>query len=443
MTPTPDPNAAPPTQPGEEGDQGPKKIAKYELRRKLGRGAAGVVYEGFDPFLQRQVAIKIARLELSRDREQARRYLTAFFNEAHIAGQLIHPHIVSIHDAGIEGALRYIVMEYVQGKTLDRFARAEKLLPMDKVVDTVFKCCRALHYAHGKGVVHRDIKPANLILSDEDVPKLLDFGIARLSVDPTPEEGNLQGTPAYMAPEQIAGRPASPQSDLYSLGAVMYELLSGERPYLGESVHSTLYKIVNEPYVPLKELRPEIPGVLVNIVDRALEKDPRNRYQTALELSTDLSRAFTTLRQQEAHIADREKFNILKTLKFFRDFQDGEIEEVVRAGIWLTHSPNSKIISEGDVENAFYIIAVGEAVVIKGKKVVGVLSHGDCFGEMGYLTKTQRSASVVSRSSTLLLKVSATLMEQASMNTQFRFQRVFLETLIERLSRSTERIAQE
>ena len=421
-------------------EEAPRKIAKYELRDMLGRGAAGVVYEGFDPFLQRQVAIKIARLELSKNREEAKRYLTAFFNEAHIAGQLIHPHIVGIHDAGIEGQMRYIVMEYVPGKTLDRFAQPDTLLPMEKVVDTIFKCCRALHYAHGKGVVHRDIKPANLILSDEDVPKLLDFGIARLSVDPTPEEG-MQGTPAYMAPETIAGEPAGPQADLYSMGAVMYELLSGQRPYFADSVHATLYQIVNEEYRPLKELRPDIPGVLVNIVDRALEKEPKNRYQTALEFSTDLSRAFTSLRQQEAGIADREKFNILKTLKFFSDFNDGEIEEVIRAGIWLTFQANAKIISEGDVENAFYIIAVGEAVVIKGKKVVSVLGHGDCFGEMGYLTKTRRTASVVSRSSTLLLKVNASLMEQASMNTQFRFQRVFLETLIERLSRSTEQIA--
>ena len=421
-------------------EETPRKIAKYELREMLGRGAAGVVYEGFDPFLQRQVAIKIARLELSKDREQARRYLTAFFNEAHIAGQLIHPHIVGIHDAGIEGQMRYIVMEYVRGRTLDKFAQPDTLLPVEQVVDTIFKCCRALHYAHGKGVVHRDIKPANLILSDEEVPKLLDFGIARLSVDPTPEEG-MQGTPAYMAPEILKGEPAGPRSDLYSLGAVMYELLCGHRPYYADSVHATLYQIVNEPYVPLKEHRPDIPGVLVNIVDRAMEKEPKNRYQTALELSTDLSRAFTTLRQQEASIADREKFNILKTLKFFADFNDGEIEEVIRAGIWLTYKPNDKIISEGDVENAFYIIAVGEAVVIKGKTVVSVLGHGDCFGEMGYLTQTKRTATVVSRSSTLLLKVNASLMEQASMQTQFQFQRVFLETLIERLSRSTEQIA--
>ncbi len=418
-----------------------RKLGKYELVRQIGRGAAGVVYEGFDPFLQRKVAVKLDRLNLPQDRDQARRYLAAFFNEAHIAGQLTHPHIVSIHDAGVEGAMRYIVMEYVEGETLDRFCKPDRLLPMDRVVDAIFKCCRALHYAHGKGVIHRDIKPANLILDSEGAPRLLDFGIARLSVEPPPEEGSLQGTPAYMAPELIHGESGSPLSDLYSLGAVMYELLVGVRPYAGDSLHSTLYNIAHTEYRPIKSLRPEVPGVLVNIVERAMEKDPHDRYQTALEFSTDLSRAFTSLRQQEASIADVEKINILKQLKFFRDFKEGEIEEVVRAGIWLTHAPNSRIISEGDIENAFYIIAVGEAVVIKGKRVVSVLGHGDCFGEMGYLTQSRRSATVVSRSSSLLLKVSASLMEQASMKTQFRFQRVFLETLIERLSRSTELIA--
>jgi serine/threonine protein kinase len=416
----------------------PNKIGKYEIKRILGRGTMGVVYLAYDPFVQRRVAIKVARTDFLQDDASISRYLKAFFNEAHAAGKLVHPHIVSIFDAGIDGDLRYIVMEFVRGHTLKAYCTPGSLLPIENVVDIVFKCCKALEYAHGKGVIHRDIKPTNIMLSDGNVAKIMDFSIAQLSMADETQPMGLVGSPTYMSPEQVKEEHVSIQTDLYSLGAIMYELLTGHPPFSSPNIHSLIYKIIHQKPRPIQQLRPEVPDLLIRIVEHALEKELDKRFSTGHEFAIELAKAFNSLRYSEQQIADEEKFNTLKMLCFFRDFSNDEIQEVIHASTWLNYPADTAIITEGDIDDSFYILTDGAAEVRKNNKVISTLARGDGFGEIGFLTKASRSASIYSKTPVTLMKVSASLIEQASMGCQLRFHKVFLTTIIERLARSTE-----
>ena len=224
------------TAPGSGEPPLPEKIGKYEIHQLVGKGSCGFVYKGFDPFVRRDVAVKTARgftEDHSDDEESIRR---AFFTEAHAAGMLSHPHIVSLYDAGIEAGMNYLVMEYVEGDTLMPACQKNgPRLPVDKVVDIIFKCAKALDYSHSKGVLHRDIKPSNLMLTPDGVPKVMDFSVAEVN-DPSATvdaKRNAVGSPLYMSPEQVQRHKLEPASDLYSLGVVMYQLLTGETPYTG------------------------------------------------------------------------------------------------------------------------------------------------------------------------------------------------------------------
>lgn len=414
----------------------PQKIGKYEIRKILGRGTTGVVYLGIDPFVQRRVAIKVARTDHQNATMDTQPQLRSFFNEARTAGMLLHPHIVSIYDAGIDHELRYIVMEYVPGQTLKHHCDPARLLPVTAVVDVVFKCCKALEFAHGKGIVHRDIKPTNIMLGDNGVIKLMDFSIAQLTTLDETQPTGLVGSPTYMSPEQVREEPINAQTDLWSLGAVMYELLTGVPPFFSPHIHALVYKILNDSPVPVRKLRSEVPEVLTAIIDRALAKKLEDRYQSAQELGVDLTRAFESLCGEEQEIALAEKFNALKALAFFKDFTNTEIQEIIDASVWHEYPSDTAVITEGDIDDSFYIMTSGEAEVRKGATVIGQLMKGDCFGEIGFVTKAQRTATIVSTSPVRLIKVNSTRIEQASVQCQLRFHKVFLVALIERLSQT-------
>lgn len=420
----------------------PEKISKYEIRGILGSGSVGIVYLGYDPFVDRQVAIKTARADVLLENQQYQNQLNQFFNEARTAGRLLHPNIVSIYDAGIEKNLRYIVMEYIKGVTLKHYCDPKNLLPIDQVFDVIFKCCQVLNYAHKEGVIHRDIKPTNIMLREDNVTKIMDFSIALTVTDAqSTQDLGLMGTPAYMAPEQVQALPVTPQADIFSLGAVMYELLTGHPPFTGQNIHSIIYQITHSEPVPIKELRPEVPDLLVKIVEIALRKNAKERYKSGQEFYMTLSRAFTVLRHKQIELSDREKIASLKKLSFFTTFSDSEVLEILNASTWVPFEKKDIILNEGDIEQSFYILVEGRATVQKGERVLNILQAGDCFGEMGYVTQAQRTASIIADDPTVVLKVNATLIEQASLTCQLHFHKVFLKTLIERLSRSRESVA--
>ena len=422
----------------------PTRIGKYDIISELGRGATAVVYLGEDQFNDRKVAIKVALGVEGMGEDEARRFEKLFLNEAAMVGKLSHPNIVGVFDAVVEGEMRYIVMEYVSGGSLKKFCTETNLLPVRQAVLIIFKACRALDYAFQNGVIHRDIKSANILLSDRDDIKISDFGTAQISQSEHTQIDGFVGSPAYMAPEQINEETPSVQTDIYSLGVTMYELLAGRLPFQAANSVAMINKILTEEPTPLKAIRPDIPEKLVEIVEKAMAKDSARRYPAWYAMALDLADTFPQLERYSFEISSAEKFNALRKLDFFRDFRDSELWEVLRGAIWENHSREQSLLLEGDIGHAFFIIVAGQVKVIKDGKLLNVLKDGDCFGEMAYLSgdKARRTASIISVSEVQLLKIQDVQLEQLSDACQLRFNRQFLKTLIERLAWTSNVLAQ-
>ncbi len=265
-----------------------RTLGRYVVIKELGRGAMGVVYLGKDPTIQRFVALKTVPFDADGPSELAD-IKRRFFREVESTGRLSHPNIVTIYDAGEEGGLGYIAMEVLEGITLKDWCRKDSLQPVKRVLKVVATVAEALDHAHSLGVVHRDIKPGNIMITKGTVVKLTDFGIARLTTSTKTQTNVILGTPSYMSPEQVAGEKVDGRSDLFSLGVVLYELLTGERPFQGESIASLLFQIANKPHRSPVQLRADLPPCCAAIIDRALCKELDQRYQTGLELTVDLS----------------------------------------------------------------------------------------------------------------------------------------------------------
>ena len=422
----------------------PTRIGKYDISGELGRGATAIVYLGEDQFNERKVAIKVAMTDEGMGEEEARRFEKLFLNEAAMVGKLSHPNIVGVFDAVVEGDLRYIVMEFVGGGSLKKFCTETNLLPVRQAVLIIFKACRALDYAFQNGVIHRDIKAANILLSDRDDIKISDFGTAQISQSTHTQIDGFVGSPAYMAPEQINEEEPSVQTDIYSLGVTMYELLAGRLPFQATNSVAMINKILNEEPTPLKSIRPDIPDKLVEIVEKAMARDTAKRYPAWYAMARDLAETFPQLEKYSFEISSAEKFNALRKLDFFRDFRDSELWEVLRGAIWENHSREQSLLLEGDIGHAFFIIVSGQVKVIKDGKLLNVLKDGDCFGEMAYLSgdKARRTATIIAVSEVQLLKVQDVQLEQLSDACQLRFNRQFLKTLIERLAWTSNVLAQ-
>ncbi len=420
-----------------------KKIGKYEVIRELGKGATSAVYEALDPFVNRHVAVKVVFADALGDKEHGKRYRKLFLTEASLAGKLSHPHIVSIYDAVADEEASYIVMEYVDGSTLEHHSRPEHLLPINKVIEIVFKCTKALDYAAKQGVIHRDIKPANILLSGENDIKISDFGAAQTSATETTQITGI-GSPAYMSPEQVREQQLNHQTDIFSLGVVLFQMLTGKLPFQANNNYSMIYQIINAEAPPPSKLRPDVPSQLDAIVKRALQKNAADRYQSWEEMSHDLVAVFGNLQKPEKNIPDSEKFNVLRKLAFFKSFADVELWEVLRITTWNKHGPGHRLIKEGDIGKAFFILAAGEVKVTKQDKLLNVLRTGDCFGEMAYLGKKQfqRTASITASTDITVIEIKSDSLAQASEICRHNFNGAFLEILVDRLSMANTRLSQ-
>ncbi|HUK53839.1 MAG TPA: serine/threonine-protein kinase [Candidatus Binatia bacterium] len=264
-------------------------LGRYEVIKELGKGAMGTVFLGRDPKINRQVAIKTLRFDDPDLTEEDKTSLRErFFREAESAGRLNHPHIVNIYDAGEDQDIHYIAMELLDGADLKPWCARGALHPMNQVVSLLADVADALDYAHQNNVVHRDIKPANLMILKNGAIKVTDFGIARITDQSKTATGTVLGTPSYMSPEQLAGKKVDGRSDIFSLGVCLYELLTGEKPFTGDSVATLVTSIVNSPHRPLQQVDANLPAELGKVVDRALQKDPGQRYQRASEMAAEL-----------------------------------------------------------------------------------------------------------------------------------------------------------
>jgi serine/threonine protein kinase len=411
----------------------PERLGKYEISKELGAGSMATVYLGHDPYMNRDVAIKVALPDFLKDKSLRTRFKKMFFNEARIAGMLDNKFILSMYDAGVEADLLYLVMEYISGgRTLKDVCNPDRLLPVPKVIELIYKCCRGLAYAHSRDVIHRDIKPSNILLTQDMDVRIADFGIAQLMKGADTQVVGIMGSPFYMSPEQVSGGTLTNQTDIYSLGVALFELLTGHLPFRADTFPDLFQKILHGEPPLLSTFRPDLPGFLEVVVKRALAKNLATRYPNALDFAADLYLAFT---QQRVPVAGpgmdrREKFERLRGLKFFREFFDSEIWEVIGAGEWEEFDAGEVIIHEGDIADAFYVIVRG-FVEVKKKVRLRTLKAGDCLGEMAYFSGAKRSSNIIAVEDTTLLKISSAVMERTSMNCQLRFMKTFLSTLIE------------
>jgi serine/threonine-protein kinase len=288
-----------PDPPDLTADSPTNRVGKYELVERIGRGGMGVVYRGRDTVIGRPVAVKMLISDIDVSEEARER----FFREARSAGQLAHRNIITIYDFGEENGRAYIVMELLSGEALSTLLTRRERFPLEQQGEIMARIAEGLAFAHARGIVHRDVKPANLFLTTDGQLKILDFGVARIASSKLTRSGLIVGTPDYMSPEQVAGKPVDQRSDVFSAGTVFYQLLSGRRPFAAKNMPMVLQRVLTEQPVPLTDS--EAPAELAAIVMKALEKDPGQRYQRMVELLASLTKFVQGWDRQTREIAAR------------------------------------------------------------------------------------------------------------------------------------------
>lgn len=417
-----------------------QQFGKYQLRQLLGEGTTGKVYLALDTFNGTDVALKVLDNDAGEDYGGGAR--DQFMNEASLVGQLQHPHIVTILEAVVGEDVSYLAMEYVPGGSLAQFATPERMLSIEDVIQVGFKSCGALDYAFRQGIVHRDIKPANIMVVQGTNIKVADFGAALLK-QAQAVEGELVGTPAYMSPEQIDGALLSQHSDMFALGVVLYELLTGQRPFTANSLKQLFKAIAEHEPAPPSNFSPSIPAKLDPVILRMLSKRPEDRYPTWADLALDIAQV-GKLSVFARAVPDSEKFGVLRMSTVFENTNDAQIWELVHASEWTMHPPGNAIIREEEPGHSLFLLARGEAKVTKQGRLLDVLKAGECFGEMAYIQggTMPRQATVQSMTEVLTVEFDTAALARMSESCQLEFARGLLRTLVGRLTLADKRISQ-
>jgi tRNA A-37 threonylcarbamoyl transferase component Bud32 len=391
------------------------------------------VYLAKDTFSGREVALKTIEPEVFRDPEFGTVYRQQFLNEASLAGKLRHPHIVAILDAVMQEDSGYIAMEYVQGHDLLRHTRPGQLLPVADVLQMGFKCCGALEYAFKEGIVHRDLKPANLMLAQGSDVKISDFGAAYLRKSQAVQTVEM-GSPYYMSPEQLQGQDLTFHSDMYSLGVVLYELLTGQRPFTGEKLEALRRKILQQPPVAPSKLRADLPKEIDGVMLRVLAKKPEQRYATWSDFALALS-GIGEKTLPPGVIPDSEKYVALKRVPALAGLSDLELWELARAGTWLRVPANVTIMRENDQGMRLFFLGKGEAKVTRQGRLLNKIYASECFGEMAYIREggAPRSATIESVSELLLAEFEPEALARMSLGAQLYLTRALVRNLTDRL----------
>jgi len=405
--------------------QGIKTLGRYEILSKLGEGGMGIVYKATDSFLERTVALKIAKISSMDITGPDKKRLNRCLKEARLAAQFIHPNIVITYDAGIEDDVFFIALEYIEGSGLQASSRKWNLLPRSQVLEIIYNTCYALDYIHNKGYMHLDIKPSNVMLTKKGEVKLMDFGISRFLQEDPKDITKTVGTSYYMSPEQAQSDPGlDHQSDIFSLGIVLYELLTGKRPFEGKSFYEIIYKTINIDPAALKEHVPDISPDLELVVSKAISKKKEERFQTAKEFAEALLPSIKGKDSRALDKQDKKKLDYLKRLPVFKHFQDSDLSDVIKISTWSFHDRNSKIINKDDDDNNIYFLIQGKALLHLTREVKQ-LEPGDCFGETAILYKMPRRAEVIANTNCVVMTINANILKQASDSIQVKFLREF------------------
>ncbi len=427
------------------------KIGRYEIESKIGEGAFGTVYKARDPALDRAVAIKVPSLTLSDD--ELAKLIIEFHREARIGAQFRHSNIVTVYDLGVREQsknikMHYLVMEYVAGIELKEYIKQVEQIEYREILQIIFECCKALDYIHFHKIVHRDIKLGNIMYNPNyPIVKLMDFGIA--------DQINYKniksvGTLLYMSPEHFEeGSVLTAQTDIFALGAVMYQLIAKQPAFKGDDVSTVIANIRNNDPIPLQHYRPDAPQELSNIVNRALAKKPRDRFNTALEFASSIQSLLDSLSNKKSgakisvgesrKVSQNEDYVFLRDNSWFKDFSPSLIEELVKVGKIEAYQANQLIVTEGELADSFYTIISGSADVIKYSNTVARMSAGDSFGELGHITdNTRRTASIRTAEPTKVLNVSFETLESLSTENQAMLYKGFFKSTMQRLTKLME-----
>jgi len=427
----------------------PETVGKYRILREVGRGATAIVYLAESPDHPEPVALKHVRFE-DRATDEAkwnRRLLKLLKAEQAVSSRLSHPNIIRILDASVEPTEAYVVMEYFPGGTLERYCSFEKLLPIHRTIGIIFKCCMALDHAFRQGVVHRDIKPANILVDDEDNVKVTDFGLAlninkRVDTDSTFIMG--VGSPAYMSPEQIKGYPLNQKTDLYSLGVLLFHMLTGRLPFRASNPAQLVYKIINADPPSVSQLNPDIPEQMDAVIRKALEKDLYSRYRNGAEFAKDLAAVRYQILDENYVAPDAARFAKLRRLAFFTEFEDVDLWEVIRICAWREVDSEIGLMREGDGDQRFGVVLEGRVELsIEGRRVME-LGPGEVFGVQAWLDHMEHRhmLSVVSLEPLSYLEVNPAALALASDEVVERFRRQISTVVVRRLAAVSRQLAE-
>jgi serine/threonine protein kinase len=417
------------------------QVGKYDIQKMLGKGSTGTVYLARDQFTGREVALKTIEPEVFRDREFGAVYRTQFQNEASLAGKLRHPHIVAILDAVVGEDSGHIAMELVTGGDLSQYVKPDRLLPPADVLQIGFKCCGAMDYAYReRGIVHRDLKPANIMIAQGTEIRIADFGAAFLKKSQVAQTAAM-GSPFYMAPEQIAGRDPTFHSDMYSLGVVLYELLTGRRPFVAERLDALVQHILHTEAAPPSTLRAGLPREIDPVVLRAMKKDPAQRYGTWAQFGVELSKVMSLVVPPSA-IPDSEKYLALSKVEMLQLLSDAEFWELAGAGKWRRMAKGAPIVREDTPGTTFFFLARGQAKVTRQGRLLNMINEGECFGEMAFIRggEEPRHATVEAMTDLVLAEFEPETLEKMSLAAQLHLTRALVRNTVERLALANTRI---
>ncbi len=418
-----------------------ERVGKYELKGLLGEGASASVYLATDSFSGSEVALKVLNPAIFKDEEFGQVLREQFLNEASLAGKLNHPHIVGILDAVVTEEAGYIAMEYVQGTNLSVYANPANLLSIGDAIEVAFKCCGALDYAYREGVIHRDIKPANVMVAGGTDVKVTDFGAALLRTGKVNDTVSI-GTPAYMSPEQLNGQPLDHKTDIYCAGVMMYELLTGQRPFVAETMPALIRKVLTEAPVPPSTVRKELPAGIDQLVLKALEKKPDDRYSSWADFALEIA-SIGKLSVYVHSIPDIEKYAALRAVGMLANLADGEIWELVKVGRWSRVPARTALLKEDTAGDSLLFLAQGQLKVTKGGQLLNVIGPGEWFGEMSYIGggEIARQATIESMTDATVAEFSVGELEKTSMGCRHHLLRALLRNVVDRLALSNTRLA--